>query len=418
MSFSKKPSPICFFGPFKQVVTLAGLPLKGYLAEEDLHVVLNAGILVKDGEIAEVGNYSKLFSKAVRLQASHQPIEEDLVVLPGFVDCHTHLCFSGSRASDYALRNAGKSYIEIAQAGGGIWHTVTETRKASLEELTLSLMQRADMHLRNGVTTTEVKSGYGLNLESELKMLHSIKTVNQKISADLIPTCLAAHIVPKDFDGHTSDYLKFLINVLLPVVKQEKLSNRVDIFIEQTAFGTVEATQFLSQAKQMGFQLTVHADQFSTGGSAVAVGVGALSADHLEASTAKEIERLAKSETVAVVLPGASLGLGMPFAPARKLLDAGCCLAVASDWNPGSAPMGDLLMQAAVLGTYEKLSTPEVFAGLTFRAAHALGLADRGRIQPGMKADFIGFACDDYREILYRQGNLKPEVVWKKGVKN
>lgn len=411
------PDNFLFLGPFRQIVTLAGLPLKGPIAEEVLQPVSDAGILVKNGMIAEVGKYADLLEKAEKLRAIHQPVTEDMVLLPGFIDCHTHLCFAGSRASDYALRNAGKSYIEIAQTGGGIWHTVTETRKASREELVYSLIERANLHLQNGVTTIEVKSGYGLDLESELKMLRAIRAANQKIAADLIPTCLAAHILPKDFDGNAPDYLDFLIRNLLPVLRQEKLSDRIDIFIERTAFEVADSVRYLKQSKQMGFQLTVHADQFSTGGSAVAVEVGAHSADHLEASAAKEIEQLAKSETVAVALPGASLGLGMPFAPARKLLDAGCCLAIASDWNPGSAPMGDLLTQAAVLGAYEKLNAAEVFAGLTFRAAHALGLEDRGRIQAGMKADLIGFACNDYREILYRQGSLKPGMVWKNGEK-
>ncbi len=406
-----------FLGPFKQILPLVGLPLKGAIAEEVLKATSDAGILVKNGWIAEVGDYKTLLPQAEKLQASHQTIIQDIVLLPGLVDAHTHICFAGNRASDYALRNTGKSYLDIAEAGGGIWHTVTETRKASREDLEYSLNKRVENHLKNGVTTIEVKSGYGLDLESELKMLRAIHSVNQKGIADLIPTCLAAHIVPKDFEGDATVYLHYITEKLLPILKREKLTNRIDIFIEQTAFGEKEATQFLNCAKQMGFQITVHADQFSVGGSAVAIEMGAQSADHLEASKTKEIEQLAASDTVAVVLPGASLGLGMPFAPARKLLDAGCCLAIASDWNPGSAPMGDLLTQAAVLGSYEKLSTPEVFTGLTFRAAHALGLEDRGRIQPGMLADLIGFPCEDYRDILYRQGNLKPELVWKNGVK-
>lgn len=411
------PDSFQFLGPFKQILPLVGLPLKGSIPEESLQTIPDAGILVKDGCISEAGDYKTLLPKAEKLQASHQPITQDVVLLPGFVDCHTHICFAGNRSSDYAMRNAGKSYLDIAKAGGGIWHTVGETRKASFEKLEFALNKRVEAHLRNGITTIEVKSGYGLNLESELKMLRVIQSVHRKSAADLISTCLAAHIVPKDFGRDASDYLNYLIENLLPVVKQEKLSNRIDIFIEQTAFGKAEATPFLIRAKQMGFQITVHADQFSTGGSAVAVETAARSADHLEVSTAKEIEQLAASNTAAVVLPGASLGLGMPFAPARKLLDAGCSLAIASDWNPGSAPMGDLLTQAAVLGAFEKLSTPEVFAGLTFRAAHALGLEDRGRVQPGMLADLIGFSCDDYKEILYLQGRLKPEFVWKNGVK-
>ena len=165
----------------------------------------------------------------------------------------------------------------------------------------------------------------------------------------------------------------------------------------------------------MGFDLVVHADQFTTGGSRIAVETGALSADHLEASTDIEIKQLAASDTVAVVLPGASLGLGIGFAPARKLLDAGASMAIASDWNPGSAPMGDLLTQAAILGAFEKLSTAETFAALTFRAAKALNLNDRGTIEPGKLADMQAFPCADYREILYHQGKLKPAKVWKRG---
>ncbi len=162
----------------------------------------------------------------------------------------------------------------------------------------------------------------------------------------------------------------------------------------------------------MGFDITIHADQFTTGGSAVAVKLGAVSADHLEASRDTEIKLLANSDTVAVVLPGASLGLGMQYAPARKLLDAGACLAIASDWNPGSAPMGDLLTQAAILGAAEKLNTAETFAGLTYRAAKALNLNDRGIIAPGMRADMQAYPCSDFREILYHQGKLKPAQVW------
>ena len=234
-------------------------------------------------------------------------------------------------------------------------------------------------------------------------------------AADLVATCLAAHILPKEFNGLGADYLEHVLNDLLPVIKKENLAARVDIFIEESAFNTTNAMDYLRAAKQMGFDVTAHADQFTTGGSEVAVHVGAVSADHLEASGEREIKRLAASETVAVALPGASLGLGMGFAPARKLLNAGACLAIASDWNPGSAPMGDLLMQASVLSAYEKLTTAEVFAGLTFRAAKALNLHDRGTLEKGKLADFQAYICDDYREILYQQGKLKPGRVWKKG---
>ena len=173
---------------------------------------------------------------------------------------------------------------------------------------------------------------------------------------------------------------------------------------------------YLSDAKKLGFDITIHADQFTTGGSELAVKLGALSADHLEASTEREIDMLAQSDVVSVALPGASLGLGMQFTPARKLLDAGASLAISTDWNPGSAPMGDLLVQASLLGIYEKLSSAELLAGITFRAAKALGLSDRGRLSVGFQADMIAFPVKDYRDVFYNQGRVKPSMVWKKGI--
>jgi imidazolonepropionase len=398
-------------GPFTQILPLSGLPLKGAISDESLQIIPNGGVLVVDGLIVEVDDFEKL-RKANR-EAEIEEIIGQQVLLPGFVDCHTHLCFAGDRSKDYALRITGKSYLEIAKSGGGIWDSVNQTRKATKNELVDLLLQRVDQHIKNGVTTIEVKSGYGLKVEEELKQLQAIKEANAKSEADLIPTCLAAHILPKDFNGPVAEYLELLLNKLLPKIKNDKLAKRVDIFIEDGAFNTANAACYLEVAKKMGFDITVHADQFSTGGSEVAVNVGAVSADHLEASTEKEIKELAASETVAVALPGASLGLGMGFAPARELLNAGACLAIASDWNPGSAPMGDLLMQASVLSAYEKLTTAEVFAGLTFRAAKALNLHDRGAFEKGKLADMQAYPCADYRQILYHQGKLKPNQVWR-----
>lgn len=400
-------------GPFTQILPLTGLPSKGALKDEQLHIIANGGVLVEGGLILAVGEFEEL--KKANPSVQIQEITGQYVLLPGFIDCHTHICFAGNRAKDYAMRIAGKTYLEIAKAGGGIWDTVMQTRAADQASLVETLVKRANRHLAEGVTTTEVKSGYGLSLDEELKQLRAIKAASAKTKAKLIPTCLAAHMVPKDFDGSQEEYLKYLLNDLLPVVKKENLTNRVDIFIEQSAIDSRNALIYLHKAKQMGFDITVHADQFTTGGSAVAVEVGAVSADHLEASGEKEIKMLAATDTVAVTLPGASLGLGMAYASARKLLDAGACLAIASDWNPGSAPMGDLLMQAAVMSASEKLTVAEVFAGLTYRAAAALKLDDLGILAPGKLADMQAYPCADYREIVYYQGKLKPEFVWKGG---
>ncbi|MDO9552759.1 imidazolonepropionase [Rhodonellum sp.] len=404
-----------FIGPIRQAVTLANLPLKGALRDEQLQVIQGAGILIKNQEIFKIGPYEDLYPEALTVDAEMVYLTEDFVALPGFVDCHTHLCFAGSRANDFAMRNAGKSYLEIAKAGGGIWDTVTQTRNASLEALVEGTVKRANRHLFEGVTTIEVKSGYGLSLSEEIKMLHAIKQANSETAADLIPTCLAAHICPKDFEGSAKEYLETISNELFPILKSENLSNRIDAFIEDSAFSPDDIADYFQKAKDLGLDITVHADQFHVGGSEVAVAFGAISADHLEASTEREIALLANSNTIAVALPGASMGLGVAFTPARKLLDAGGALAIASDWNPGSAPMGDLLMQAAVLGTYEKLSNAELLAGITCRAAAALGLSDRGSIAVGKLADIIFFQTSDYKDITYHQGKLKPEMVWKKG---
>ncbi|QHL85914.1 imidazolonepropionase [Nibribacter ruber] len=401
-------------GPFTQVVTMADLPLTGPLLDEALPIEEQAGVLVQNGKIVRVDAFAYLLPEAEANGYAIQWIEEPMVLLPGLIDAHTHLCYAGSRAKDYALRIAGKSYLEIARSGGGILDTVRKTRKASQAELEQSLLQRCQRHLQEGVTTCEVKSGYGLNLEDELKMLRAIQNVSQQQPLELVPTCLAAHMVPPEFeDGAT--YLKHVLKVLLPQVKAEGLANRVDIFIEDTAFDEADALRYLKDAQELGFDITVHADQFSTGGTEVAAHVHAASADHLEASGEEEIHLMKKAGVVATVLPGASVGLGMHYAPARKMLDAGLCVAIATDWNPGSAPMGDLLLQSALLGAAQKLTMAETWAGITYRAAHALRLTDRGTLVTGQLADMIAFNTDDYREILYMQGKLKPSVVWKRG---
>jgi len=404
---------LLLIGPFKQLLPMNTMPLKGALKDEQLHVIKDAGILISNGKITAIEPFTNLKAKASKIEE----IKDHTVCMPGLIDAHTHICFAGSRANDYALRNSGKSYLEIAKAGGGIWDTVIKTRKASQKELVDGIVKRAYKHLKNGVTTLEVKSGYGLTVEEELKMLRAIKEANSSSKTDLIATCLAAHIKPKDWNGTAASYLSKISTELFPQLQSEQLSNRIDAFIEESAFSTLEITPYFKKAKEMGFSITVHADQFKPAGSKIAIHYNAISADHLEASTTKEITLLAKSNTISIALPGASIGLGCNFTPARKLLDAGGALAIASDYNPGSAPMGDLLTQATILATFEKLSNAEVLAGITFRAAAALELNDRGVLEKGKTADFICFPTNDYREITYHQGQLKPNGVWKNGNK-
>jgi len=400
-------------GPISQLVTLQDLPLRGPISDNDLVVISNAGIAIENGTIVAVDNWDSLLTGFPN--ANIHVLDGAYVAVPGYIDCHTHICFGGNRARDFALRNAGVSYLEIAQSGGGIWDTVTQTRKCTEQELTQIVIKNANKHLQLGVTTIEVKSGYGLSVEEEIKMLRAINRGNNETAADIVATCLAAHLKPKDFNGSNEAYLDYLVTNLFPVLKSENLTKRIDAFIETSAFSASEIAPYLQSAKELGFDITIHADQFTTGGSEVAVQYGAISADHLEASEDKEIEALANSNTIAVALPGASVGLGCAFAPARKIIDKGGALAIASDWNPGSAPMGDLVCQASILATFEKLSTAEVLAGITFRAAAALNLFDRGTLIAGNKADFILYSTTDYRDILYYQGSLRPTKIWKSG---
>jgi imidazolonepropionase len=400
-------------GPFKQVVTLANLPLRGKLSDDQLEIIADGGILVDNNTIQKVGNFETLKSENQNIEI--ESIEGEQIVLPAFVDSHTHICFGGNRANDFAMRNAGKTYLEIAESGGGIWSSVQHTRNESEEELLKTILERIDFLIALGITTIEIKSGYGLDIANELKMLRIIKKAQEQTKATLVPTCLSAHLKPRDFDGSNEEYLQYILTEILPKVKEENLAKRVDIFIEKSAFQPEESKGFLLKTKDLGFEITVHADQFTPGSSRIAVEVGAQSADHLEATIDEDIEFLAQSNTVATALPGASLGLGEKFTPARKLLDAGAILAIASDWNPGSAPMGNLVTQASILATFEKLTTAEVLAGMTFRSAFALGLEDRGKLENGLKADFVTFKTNNFQNVLYNQGSLKAERVYIDG---
>ncbi|BAP33500.1 putative imidazolonepropionase [Chryseobacterium sp. StRB126] len=402
-------------GPFKQVVTLANLPLRGKLTDEQLEIIVDGGIIVENDTIKRIGDFETLKNENSTIKI--ETIEGVQVVLPAFVDSHTHICFGGNRANDFAMRNAGKTYLEIAESGGGIWSSVQHTRNASKEELLKTLLERIKFLVDLGITTIEVKSGYGLDVESELKMLRIIKKAQESTKATLVPTCLSAHLKPRDFEGSNQEYLNYILTEILPKVKEENLAKRVDIFIEKSAFQPEESKEFLLKTKDLGFEITVHADQFTPGSSRIAVEVGAQSADHLEATIDEDIDFLAQSDTVATALPGASLGLGEKFTPARKLLDAGAIVAIASDWNPGSAPMGNLITQASILATFQKLTTAEVLAGMTYRAAYALNLEDRGKLEIGKKADFVTYKTNNFQDVLYNQGSLQAEHVYIDGKK-
>tara|TARA_B000000609_G_scaffold83256_1_gene62851 strand:- start:663 stop:1880 length:1218 start_codon:yes stop_codon:yes gene_type:complete len=396
-------------GPFSQIITMVNLPERGAISDNSLEIIDDGGVVIEDGKIIEVGDFLSLSKNDLDVREITYPC----VLLPGFIDSHTHVCHYGNRSDEYAKRNSGISYQQILEEGGGIHNTMNSTSNSTDEQLTDDTLNRLKRHFQEGVLTCEVKSGYAPNLEDEVRMLRIINEIDSSNDIDLIPTCLAAHVTPKKYES-SKKYLDSIINDLLPIIKEENLSNRVDIFIEEKAFSITEASNFLEKIKN-DFYITAHANQFTSGGLKVGVDNGAVSVDHLEVITDQEIDYLSKSDTTGVVLPGCSLGLGIPFAPARKLLDYNCKVSIASDWNPGSAPMGDLLMQASLLGSTEKLSNAEVLAGITCRAANALSLEDRGSLENGKIADMIGFKTNDFRDILYNQGKLKPSFICKRG---
>lgn len=407
---SKQNAPV-LFGPFDELLTMDTLPASGPIKDSALPIIKQGGLLVNDGKVLRAGAYKDLALHA----ASTYSFKRKAIALPAFVDAHTHMCFAGSRSQDFAMRLQGKTYSEIAKEGGGILRSVKATREASKEELLESLLDRLQQKLKDGIGTAEIKSGYGLDERTELNMLTAVRDASTKQPIQLIPTLLAAHTLPPEFQSNGA-YLDWILKELLPKVKERNLSERIDIFCDDCAFSVKEATYFLFEAKVRGFTLTCHADQFSRGGALVAAKLRALSADHLEASEEEDLLALKKSATYPIVLPGASLGLGMPFARARKMLDLDLPLVIASDWNPGSAPSGDLVAQASIMAIFEKLTVAETLAAITFRAASALNIKDRGVLKPKWAADFVVYPTNDHRDIIYRQGALKPAATVVGGI--
>ena len=405
-------------GPFTQLLPLAGLPLAGALCDGQLGVIENGGVLV-DGDLNGAGTVVAIggFESLRRDYPSATVVEyaSPTVCLPGLVDCHTHLCWAGSRAQDFALRNAGASYLEMAEAGGGITSTMRATRAASDEVLAAALDRRLERLRTQGITTAECKSGYGLSVDEELRHLALIRAAGERaVGIDVVATCLAAHVCPPEVAGDAAGYLAHLEAELLPVLAKAA-PTRIDAFAEPSTFWGEPLERYLRAAKAYRLPRTLHADQFTPGGAVLACRLGAQSADHLEHVDGAGIAALAAAATaadptIAVALPGASLGLGEPHAPARRLLDAGASVAIASDWNPGSAPQGQLLAQATVLAAAEKLTNAEVLAGLTYRAARALGLADRGTLAAGQRAHVSLWPTDDYRAITWHMGSLYPTL--------
>ncbi|MFL5350031.1 MAG: imidazolonepropionase [Hyalangium sp.] len=385
-------------------------------AEKALTPHPRASVGVRGGRVAWVGQEAELPPGAVG--PSTEVLDaEGRMVGPGFVDPHTHLVFAGERSTEFDLRCQGATYLEIAQAGGGIVSTVRATRAASEEELIRLALPRLQRLLQHGVTTAEVKSGYGLDVENELKMLRVVRRLMGLTPVELVPTLLCAHAVPEEFKGRREAYVDLCREEILPAVAREGLARFCDIFVEQSAFTPDEARRLLTAARALGLRPRLHGDQLTSGGGAeLAVELGAATVDHLEHVSEVGIRALAASDVTAVLVPTSTLFLRMrPYAPGRKLRDAGINIALGTNLNPGSAMSENLPLAMGLACLENGLTAAEVYWATTRGAALALGLPSHGRLAVGDVADVVIFSCSNYRHLPYHLGVNHARTVLKGG---
>ena len=399
------------------MVTLAG-PARPRVGAElrQLSILEDGALFVRNQKIEQVGkraNVERLIDETCDVIDAGGRI-----VLPGFVDAHTHPVFAGTRAGEFEERSQGATYQEIAASGGGIQSTVRATRDATLEELVAAGRRYAQWFLRNGTTTVEAKSGYGLTLENELKLLRAIKQLDQETPLRYVPTFLGAHDVPPEYKSRREEYVSLLIDEMLPRVAEEKLAEYCDVFCEAKVFTVDESRQILSAARSQGLGLRVHADQLSlSGGAELAAELKAITADHLEHADLPGIVALKSANVQPVLLPGSVYALGSSrYPPAREMIDAGLAIVIATDFNPGSSPTPSIPMALSIATTHIKLSPAEGITAATINAAYSLGRGDViGSLEKGKIADFVIHDCVDYREIPYFFGVEHPWRVYASG---
>ncbi len=394
---------------------------------QDIGIIENGAVAVKDGVIAAVGKSDQVLRE---FKAENVIDANQRVVCPAFVECHTHLVFAGNRLDEFELKIKGANYLEILEAGGGILSTVKKTRQASLAELVEQSRKRLDKMFEMGVATCEVKTGYGLNLETELKMLDAIAELDKIHPIDIIPTFLGAHAVPPEFKGREDEFTNFICEEMLPVIADIRkcelnfkgiFKNKpffVDVFCEKNAFNLEQSKKVLLAAKSLGFGLKAHVDEFTNLGCAkFAIENEATSIDHLDATSEEEIALLAKSKTIGVITPTVNFNFGScEFADARKIIDAGCAIALSTDFNPGSAPCPSLPSSMAIACRYQKILPSEALNAATINAAFAVGLGEKiGSLERGKQADILILDTNDYRQIAYEFGSNAVEQVIKKG---
>lgn len=381
----------------------------------EAHPIKNAALMWEKDKVEWVGRETDLPDQ---YQHEETVDAQGGMVIPGLVECHTHLAFGGWRADEYELRSLGRPYIEIAKAGGGILSTVRATRAASEDELVEKSLGHLQEMKKLGITTVECKSGYGLNKDDEIKLLNVYRKLDVMQPLDIISTFLGAHMVPPEYADKRADYITFLIKEMIPYVADNQLAQFCDIFIEETAFSIDEAYTILSNALDYGLMLKLHVDQLSAGGGAeLAAELGAVSADHLEYISDKGILSMANTGVVAVSLPLASFYLRQPAIPARKLIEAGVDVAVSTDFNPGSAPSYHLPYAMTLACTLQHMSPSEVLKGATINAAKALLMQDDiGSLEAGKRADFAIIDAPSVNHWLYNFRGNQCSAVWKDGI--
>lgn len=399
-----------------ELVTVAGSTRRGREAMRDIRVLSGpASVLIRDGKIVYAGpaaDCPQVGTEVERIDA------EGHCVLPGFVDSHTHLVFGGFREDEFQWRLAGESYMSIMEKGGGIAATTTATREASAEELTEAALLHLRSMLRMGVTTMEAKSGYGLDKETELRQLEVAKRLDEMQPIDVVSTYLGAHDIAPEYEGDPDGYIDFIIREMLPLVKERGLARNVDIFTEKNVFDLEQSRRLLTAAQDMGFATKMHADEiYPLGGAGLAADLGCLSADHLLKISDKDIDKMAKSQTVSTLLPLTAFSLMDDYAPARKMIDAGCAVALASDLNPGSCFSCSIPLMIALATIYMHMSVEEAVTALTINAATALGLQDEiGSIEEGKAGDVVILRYPSYKFLSYHFGMNIVETTVKGGI--
>ena len=385
---------------------LRGADLDRADAVEDGLVICGGGLILAAGPRPELDGM--LTEAGIRLTGAERVDAEGKAVIPSFVDPHTHLVFGRTRQDEYERRIRGETYLEIAAAGGGITASVSDLRGRSEDDLVTLGVTRVREMMAHGTGTVEVKSGYGLDLENELKMLRAAGCIADLTGVRMVRTCLAAHEVPPEYRDRRRDYVDLVKEKILPAAAEGQLASRADVFCEPSVFDLAESGDILAAAQELGLDLTVHADELEPfGGAALAASLGAHSADHLIMIDERGIAALAASSTVAVLLPGTVFSLGLrSFAPARKMIAAGCAVALASDFNPGSCPIMSMPLIMSIACVRMRLTPAESLAGATLNAAWALGLQNEtGSLAPGKSADFLVLDLPDYRLVPYHAGH-------------